>query len=84
MKQENLRLLVAAALGATSGLLLGMYLFSAEDKKAKLSSHLSGLQDLVKELEELNSQEAKDLKDKVKSILRNVQELLDQQDGKPE
>ncbi len=84
MKQENVRLLVAAAMGATSGLLLGMYLFSDVEKKAKLSKHLSGLSDLVKELEELKTEEAKELKDKVKSILNSVQELLDRKDGKPE
>jgi hypothetical protein len=82
MKQENVRILVAAALGATSGLLLGMYLFSEEEKKGKLSKHLASLSDLVKELEELKTEEAKDLKDKVKSILGSVQELLDQKDGK--
>ncbi len=82
MKQENVRILVAAALGATSGLLLGMYLFSEEEKKGKLSGHLSNLSDLVKELEELKTDEAKELKDKVKSILNSVQELLDQKDGK--
>ncbi len=82
MKQENVRILVAAALGATAGLLLGMYLFSEEEKKGKLSRHLETLSELAKELEELKTEEAKDLKDKVKSILGNVQELLDQKDGK--
>ena len=82
MKQENVRILVAAALGATAGLLLGMYLFSEEEKKGKLSRHLETLSELVKELEELKTEEAKDLKDKVKSILGNVQELLDKKDGK--
>jgi hypothetical protein len=84
MKQENLRILVAAALGATSGLLLGMYLFGEEEKKGKLSGHLSNLSELVKELEELKTEEARDLKEKVKSVLSSVQELLDQKDGKPE
>jgi uncharacterized protein Yka (UPF0111/DUF47 family) len=83
MKQENLRLLVAAALGATAGLLLGMFLFSEEEKKGKLSRHLENLGELVKELEELKTEEAKDLKDKVKGILNRIQELLNQQDGKP-
>ena len=84
MKQENVRLLVAAALGATSGLLLGMYLFSEAEKKGKLSKHLLSLSDLVQELEELKTEEAKELKDKVKGILNSVQELFDQKDGKPE
>ena len=84
MKQENLRLIVATALGATAGLLLGMYLFSEEEKKGKLSRHLGSLSELVKELEEIKTDEAKELKDKVKSILNSVQELLNQKDGKSE
>ena len=83
MKQENLRVLVAAAIGATTGLLLGMYLFSEEEKKGRLSRHLESLSELLKELEELKTEEAKDLKEKVKSILNSVQELLNQKDGKP-
>ncbi len=82
MKQENVRILVAAALGSTAGLLLGMYLFSEEEKKGKLSNHLECLSYLVKELEDLKTEEAKDLKDKVKNILNSVQKLLDQKDGK--
>ena len=84
MKQENVRLLVAAALGATTGLLLGMYLFSEQERKGRLSRHLAGLSDLLKELEEIRTEEADELKDKVKSILSSVQDLLDQKDGKPE
>jgi hypothetical protein len=84
MKQENVRILVSAALGATAGLLLGMYLFSEDEKKGRLSRHLESLGALVKELEALNTDEAKDLKDKVKKILISVQELLDRKDGKPE
>ncbi len=61
-----------------------MYLFSEEEKKGKLSGHLESLSDLAKELEGLKTDEAKELKDKVKNILNSVQELLDQKDGKPE
>ena len=81
MKQENVRLLVSAALGAVSGLLLGMYLFGEEEKKGKLSKHLSSLSELVKELEELKSDEANELKDKIKSILSSIEKLMDKKDG---
>ena len=84
MKQENVRILVAAALGASAGLLLGMYHFREDEKKGKLSKHLEYLNNLVKELEDLKTDEAKELKDRVKNVLNSVQELLDQKDGKPE
>ena len=73
--------MVSAALGAVSGLLLGMYLFGEEERKGKLSKHLSSLSDLVKELEELKSDEAKELKDQIKNILGSIEKLLEKEDG---
>ena len=81
MNNDNVKLLVAAGLGAISGLLLGMFIWGSEEKKGKLSKHLSSLSDMVKELEELDTKEAKDLKDKVKNILGSVEEIFDGKDG---
>ena len=60
MNKENIRLLVAAAMGTVSGLLLGMLIWGGEEKKGKLSKHLSSLSDIVRELEELDSIRAYD------------------------
>ena len=81
MNKENIRLLVAAAMGTVSGLLLGMLIGGGEEKKGKLSKHLSSLSDIVRELEELDSEEAKELKEKVRNILGSVEEILDNKDG---
>lgn len=81
MNKENIRLLVAAAMGTVSGLLLGMLIWGGEEKKGKLSKHLSSLSDIVRELEELDSEEAKELKEKVRNILGSVEEILDNKDG---
>lgn len=81
MNKENISLLVAAAMGTVSGLLLGMLIWGGEEKKGKLSKHLSSLSDIVRELEELDSEEAKELKEKVRNILGSVEEILDNKDG---
>jgi len=81
MENDNVKLLVAAGLGAISGLLLGMFIWGGDDKKGKLSKHLASISEIVKELEDLDTEEARDLKDKVKSILGNVEEILDGKDG---
>jgi hypothetical protein len=81
MENENVKLLVAAGLGAVSGLLLGMFIWGGDDKKGKLSKQLSSLSDIIRELEELDTKEAKDLKDKVKNILGGVEEILEGKDG---
>lgn len=81
MNKENTRLLIASALGTVSGLLLGMFLWGGEEKKGRLSKHLSSLSDIVKELEDIDSKEAKDLKDQVKNILGSVEKIIDGKDG---
>lgn len=81
MDNDNVKLLVAAGLGAISGLLLGMVIWEGDKKKGKLSKHLSSLTDIVKELEDLDTEEARNLKDKVRNILGNVEEILDRKDG---
>jgi hypothetical protein len=81
MNKDNVRLLVAAAIGTIGGLLIGMILWGGEEKKVKLSKHISSLSEIIKELEDLDTKEAKDLKDKVKNILGNVEDILDGKDG---
>ena len=54
MEEQNTKLMVAAALGSVGGLLLGLYLWGPEEKRGKLSKHLSTLSDIVKQLEEVD------------------------------
>jgi hypothetical protein len=81
MNKENIRLLVAGALGTVSGLLLGMVLWGGEEKKGRISRQLSSLSDIMKELEDMDTKEARDLRDKVRNILGSVEEILDGKDG---
>ena len=82
MDNQNTRLMVAAALGAVGGLLLGLYLFGSEEKKGKLSGHLSNLSSIVKELEEIDTQEAKNMKEKISKLIKSVEKGLEKTDGK--
>ena len=81
MNQENVRLLVAAGMGVLAGLVLGMYIWAGEERKVKLSNYVSSLSDIIRELEELDTEEAKDLKEKVKNIIESVEEVLKKEDG---
>ena len=77
MENQNTKLMVAAALGTVGGLLLGLYLWGPEDKKGKLSRHLSTLSSVVKELEEVKSEETKDLVDKISKLIKSVEKGIE-------
>jgi len=81
MENQNTKLLVAAALGAVSGLLLGSYLFGSDEKKGKLSDQLDALNKIVKELEEVETDEAKSMKEKVLKLIKSVEKGLAEADG---
>jgi hypothetical protein len=82
MDKQNIKMMVAAALGAVGGLLLGLYLWGDEENKGKLSKHLSNLSDIVKELEEVGTEEAKNMKEKVSKLIKSVEKVMDNADGK--
>ena len=77
MDHQNTKLMVAAALGTVGGLLLGLYLWGPEEKKGKLSKHLSTLSSVVKELEEVKSEETKDLVDKISKLIKSVEKGIE-------
>ncbi|MEA1897680.1 MAG: hypothetical protein U9N53_08465 [Bacteroidota bacterium] len=77
MDNQNTKLMVAAALGTVGGLLLGLYLWGPEEKKGKLSRHLSTLSSVVKELEEVKSEETKDLVDKISKLIKSVEKGIE-------
>ena len=81
MENQNAKLLVAAALGVMGGLLLGLYLWGAEEKKIKLSRHLSTLTEIIKELEEVDTREAKSVKDKISKLIKTVERGIENADG---
>ena len=77
MDNQNTKLMVAAALGTVGGLLLGLYLWGPEEKKGKLSKHLSTLSSVVKELEDMKSEETKDLVDKISKLIKSVEKGIE-------
>ena len=69
-------MLIAAATGAVGGLLLGMVLWGGEEKKGNLSARISSIGDIVGQLENLNTNEANELRDQIKDILGSVEDIL--------
>jgi len=81
MENQNTKLIIAAALGAMGGLILGFYLWGWDEKKGKLSKHLSTLSKILKELEEVDTKEAKTVKEKISKLLKSVEKGIENADG---
>lgn len=81
MENQNAKLMVAAALGAMGGLLLGLYLWGPAEKKGMLSKHLSSLSGIIKELEEFDTKEAKNIKDKISKLIKRVEKEIENTNG---
>jgi hypothetical protein len=68
----NVKLIGAAAVGAIGGLLLGSYLWGNRRENNDLSKHLSTLSKVLKEIEGIDTAEAKDLKYRIHNILNTI------------
>lgn len=82
MENQSAKLMIAAALGTIGGLLLGLYLWGPEEKKGKLSGHLSTLSNIAKELEDFDTDEARNMKDKITKLIKSIEKGMKNSDGK--
>jgi len=81
MDDQNTKLMVAAALGSVGGLLLGLYLWGPEERRGKLSKHLATLSEIVKDLEDVDTEEVKSVKDKISKVIKSVEKGMESSDG---
>jgi len=75
MEQENMniKLIGAAAVGAIGGLLLGSYIWGSKEKNPALSTHLSTLSKLLKEIEGIDKGEADEIRERINNILNTIE-----------
>ena len=70
---DKIKLIGAVAVGAIGGLLLGSYIWGNSKHNNALSNHLSTLSNILKEIEEMNTDESKDLKERINDILNTIE-----------
>jgi uncharacterized protein YoxC len=69
----NIKLIGAAAVGAIGGLLLGSYIWGSKENNQALSTHLSTLSKLLKEIEGIRGEEADELRERINRILDAIE-----------
>lgn len=70
---ETIKLIGAVAAGAIGGLILGSYLWGNKETHHALSSHLSTLSRLIKEVEDIKSEDADELRERINRILNIIE-----------
>lgn len=71
-KNDDSKLIVAGIAGGVAGLLLGAYIWGRSDEKSPISSKLKTITKAIEKLEQLDSEGAVVLKEKLKNLLLNI------------
>lgn len=69
----NIKLIGAAVAGAIAGLLLGSYIWGSKENNQALSTHLSTLGRILKEIEGIGGEEADELRERINRILDAIE-----------
>ncbi|MFD1294006.1 hypothetical protein ACFQ5N_09185 [Lutibacter holmesii] len=71
LKKDDSKLIIAGVAGGIAGLLLGAYIWRNDEKNA-ISKKLKTITKVIEQLENLDSEDAIVLKDKLKNLLLNL------------
>jgi len=71
---ENSKLLIAGVVGGLAGLMLGAYIWNKNNGENPLSGKLKSIVKAIEQLEGINTDDAKSLKEKLKNLLQNLNE----------
>jgi hypothetical protein len=73
-KNIDTKLLIAGVVGGVAGLLLGAYIWGKKDGENPISVRLKSIASAIEQLEGINTSDANSLKEKLKSLLVNINE----------
>ena len=71
--EDNYKIIVAAAIAAIGGLLLGRYIWGVHKTERALSTHLATLSRVLEQIESIDTEEAGNLKARIENILKTLE-----------
>lgn len=71
--EDNYKIIVAAAIAAIGGLLLGRYIWGLHGTERTLSTHLATLSRVLEQIENIDTEEAGNLKARIENILKTLE-----------
>ena len=81
MKDESMKLIAAVTLGAAAGLILGMYLWGAEENKRKLSVPVEKLVQLIKNLEANDALTVENITQAISKLFDKTENIEEKENG---
>lgn len=71
--EDNYKIIVATAIAAIGGLLLGRYIWGVHAAERTLSTHLATLSRVLEQIENIDTEEAGNLKARIENILKTLE-----------
>lgn len=70
---SNFKFILAVAIGAIGGLMIGNYLWGDPKKDRNFSNHFETLTKILRQIEDFKSDEAESLKGRINGILETIE-----------
>lgn len=72
IKSEDSKLIIAGIAGGIAGVVLGAYIWSKKEEDKPISSKLKAITKAIEQLENIDTEDAQNLKEKLNSFLINL------------
>lgn len=72
IKNEDSKLIIAGIAGGLAGLMLGAYIWSQKKDENPISSKIKSIAKAIEQLENINTEDANSLKEKLTTLLLNL------------
>jgi hypothetical protein len=82
--EDHYKIILAAAIAAIGGILLGRYIWGVHGAKRTLSSHVATLSRVLEQIENIDTEEAGNLKGRIENILKTLETSHGKTEEKPQ
>lgn len=72
LKSDDTKLIIAGIAGGIAGLVLGAYIWSKKEEDKPISSKIKAIAKAIEQLENINTEDANSLKEKLNTLLLNL------------
>ena len=83
-RDDTYKIIVATAIAAIGGLLLGRYIWGIKGAEKPLSSHISTLSKVLEQIEGIDTEEMGNLKERIENILTSLETSYGKSEEKSE